>query len=189
MEVLKDQGMQGIRDLSKQMKRDRRDRPKTVLKLNKSVYGVPDAGQAFSMFLQGLHKQKCGLSQSEMDPCIFFRITKEAIALAGVLVPPNRVVQVSIAASQRSGTDSTDLNKFRPQRHLEKETKVTLLPFGGGERVCLGKSLSELEIRLLTVGLLKNIHLSLFPNQNLTLKLIPSPSPEDELLVEASPLI
>ena len=77
MEVLKDQGMQGIRDLSKQMKRDRRDRPKTVLKLNKSVYGVPDAGQAFSMFLQGLHKQKCGLTQSEMDPCIFFRITKD----------------------------------------------------------------------------------------------------------------
>jgi hypothetical protein len=49
--------------------------------------------------------------------------------------------------------------------------------------------LAELEIRLLTVGLLKNIHLSLLPNQNLTLKLIPSPSPEDELLVEASPLI
>ena len=119
----------------------------------------------------------------------FFRISKEAIALAGVLVPPNRVVQVSITASQRSGTDSTDLNKFRPQRHLEKEIKVTMLPFGGGERVCLGKSLAELEIRLLAVGLLKNIQLSLHPNQNLTLKLIPSPSPEDELLVEASPLI
>jgi hypothetical protein len=79
MEVMKDQGMQGIRDLSKQMKRDRRDRPKTVLKLNKSVYGIPDAGQAFSMFLQGLHKQKCGLlvTQSEMDPCIFFRISTD----------------------------------------------------------------------------------------------------------------
>jgi hypothetical protein len=76
MEVRKDQGMQGIRDLSKQMKRDRRDRPKIVLKLNKSVYGVPDAGQVFSMFFQGLHKKNCGLTQSEMDPCIFFRITK-----------------------------------------------------------------------------------------------------------------
>ncbi len=57
MEVLKAQGVQGIRDLSKQMKRDRRDRPKTVPKLNKSVYGIPDAGQAFTMFLQGLHKK------------------------------------------------------------------------------------------------------------------------------------
>ena len=77
MQVLKEQGGQGIRDLAKQMKRDRRDRPKTVLKLNKSVYGIPDAGQAFSMFIQGLHKQKCGLLQSEMDPCIFYKITQD----------------------------------------------------------------------------------------------------------------
>ena len=76
MQVLKEQGVQGIRDLAKQMKRDRRDRQKTVLKLNKSVYGIPDAGQAFSMFIQGLHKQKCGLSQSEMDPCIFYKIVR-----------------------------------------------------------------------------------------------------------------
>ena len=77
MTVLKEEGIQGIRELSKQMKRDRRDRPKTVLKLNKSVYGIPDAGQAFSMFIQGLHKQKCGLEQSEMDPCIFYKIVKD----------------------------------------------------------------------------------------------------------------
>ena len=69
--------MRGIQELSKQMKRDRRDRPKTVLKLNKSVYGIPDAGQAFSMFIQGLHKQKCGLMQSEMDPCIFYKVIKD----------------------------------------------------------------------------------------------------------------
>jgi hypothetical protein len=76
MQVQKEQGGQGIKDLAKQMKRDRRDCPKTVLKLNKSVYGIPDAGQAFSMFIQGLHKQKCGLMQSEMDPCIFYKIDR-----------------------------------------------------------------------------------------------------------------
>jgi hypothetical protein len=37
MTVLKEDGIQGIRELSNQMKRDRRDRPKNVLKLNKSV--------------------------------------------------------------------------------------------------------------------------------------------------------
>ena len=77
MTVLKEQGMQGIQELSRAMKRDRRDRPKSVLKLNKSVYGIPDAGQAFSMFVQGLHKQKCGMMQSEMDPCIFYKIIKD----------------------------------------------------------------------------------------------------------------
>jgi len=36
---------------------------------------------------------------------------------------------------------------FRPQRHLSGTCTVHL-PVGGGERVCLGKALAELEIRL-----------------------------------------
>jgi cytochrome P450 len=113
----------------------------------------------------------------------FFRRTREPIALAGVLVPADRVVQVSIAASQRHGTDPDDLGAFRPKRHLDGDETVTLLPFGGGERVCLGKALAELEVRLLAVGLLKQLTLELEPHQDLTLKVIPSPSPKDGLLV------
>ena len=113
----------------------------------------------------------------------FFRRTREPIALAGVLVPADRVVQVSIAASQRHGADPEDLAVFRPQRHLVGDATATLLPFGGGERVCLGKALAELEIRLLTVGLLKRLTLELEPDQDLTLRVIPSPSPKDGLLV------
>jgi len=117
----------------------------------------------------------------------FFRITREPIALAGVLVPADRVVQVSIAASQRHGDDTEDLALFRPQRHLAGDTTVTLLPYGGGERACLGKALAELEIRLLAVGLLKQLTLELKPDQDLTLKIIPSPSPADGLQVRAFP--
>ena len=117
----------------------------------------------------------------------FFRITREPIALAGVLVPADRVVQVSIAASQRYGDDTEDLALFRPQRHLAGDTTVTLLPYGGGDRVCLGKALAELEIRLLAVGLLKQLTLELKPDQDLTLKVIPSPSPADGLQVRACP--
>jgi cytochrome P450 len=113
----------------------------------------------------------------------FFRRTREPIALAGVLVPADRVVQVSITASQRHGADPGDLAAFRPQRHLEQDTKVFLLPYGGGERVCLGKALAELDIRLLAVGLLKQLSLALEPDQDLTLMVIPSPSPKDGLLV------
>ena len=116
----------------------------------------------------------------------FFRRTREPIALAGVLVPADRVVQVSIAASQRHGADLEDLALFRPQRHLSGDTEATLLPYGGGDRVCLGKALAELEIRLLAVGLLKQLTLELEADQNLTLRVIPSPSPADGLLVRAS---
>jgi cytochrome P450 len=113
----------------------------------------------------------------------FFRRTREPIALAGVLVPADRVVQVSIAASQRHGPDQEDLALFRPQRHLAGGSTATLLPYGGGERVCLGKALAELEIRLLAVGLLKQLTLELQGGQDLTLRVIPSPSPADGLLV------
>ncbi len=116
----------------------------------------------------------------------FFRRTREPIALAGVLVPAERVVQVSISASQRHGADPEDLAAFRPQRHLEGAEPVTLLPFGGGERVCLGKALAELEIRLLAVGLLKQLSLALEPDQDLTLVVIPSPTPKQGLRVRAS---
>lgn len=98
-------------------------------------------------------------------------------------MPAERVVQVSLTASHRHGANPEDLAAFRPQRHLGGAEPVTLLPYGGGERVCLGKALAELDIRLLAVGLLKQLGLALEPDQDLTLLVIPSPSPKDGLLV------
>ena len=123
----------------------------------------------------------------------FFRRTTKDLVLDGVLVPAGRVVQVALAASNRlssgagGAAGSDDLEQFRPERHLNGESGLTLLPFGGGERVCLGKALAELEIRLMAVGLLRPLTLSLEPNQDLSLQLIPSPSPRGGLLVRAEP--
>ncbi|MCS5691910.1 cytochrome P450 [Cyanobium sp. FGCU-6] len=116
----------------------------------------------------------------------FFRRTREPVSLAGVAVPADRVVQLSIAATHRHGAASEDLEAFRPQRHLGGGTTATLLPFGGGERVCLGKALAELEIRLLAVGVLRRLALTLEPGQDLTLAVIPSPAPKDGLRVRAA---
>ena len=112
----------------------------------------------------------------------FFRRTKKSIILDDIVVPDNRVVQVALIASNRHGI--VDLDIFRPQRHLENECSLNLMPFGGGERVCLGKSLAELEIRLMVVGLFRKLQLEVIPNQDLTLRQIPSPSPRDGLLVK-----
>lgn len=127
----------------------------------------------------------------------FFRRTTRDLVLDGVLVPAGRVVQVALAASNRTsaGTDGgadesadgDELEQFRPERHLSGANGLTLLPFGGGERVCLGKALAELEIRLMAVGLLRQLTLRLEPDQDLSLQLIPSPSPRGGLLVRAEP--
>ena len=114
----------------------------------------------------------------------FFRRSLAPIALAGVAIPQGSVVQVVL--SPASDNDDADLAAFRPQRHLDGSFGQTLLPFGGGERVCLGKALAELEIRLMAVGLLKAVELKLQPDQDLALQLIPSPTPKDGLLVQAS---
>ena len=63
-------------------------------------------------------------------------------------VPADRVVQVSLAARHRHGS-------------------------GGGERVCLGKALAELKIRLLAVGELRQLTLVLEPDQDLSLQECP----------------
>ena len=114
----------------------------------------------------------------------FFRRNRQAVQLGEVEVPEDRVIQVVLSSSTHA--DADDLEQFRPQRHLDGSFKQTLLPFGGGERVCLGKALAELEIRLMAVGLLRTLKLELEPNQDLSLQLIPSPTPRDGLLVTAT---
>ncbi len=122
----------------------------------------------------------------------FFRLTTKELILDGVVVPAGRVVQVALAASNRYQTNSNgvvvdqdDLEQFKPQRFMGTQISICLLPFGGGERVCLGKALAELEIRLMAVGLLKQLKLELLPEQNLTMQLVPSPSPKGGLVVKA----
>ena len=114
----------------------------------------------------------------------FFRRSLASISLAGVAIPQDSVIQVVL--SPTSANDDAELATFRPQRHLDGSFGQTLLPFGGGERVCLGKALAELEIRLMAVGLLQAVELQLQPDQDLALQLIPSPTPKDGLLVQAA---
>jgi hypothetical protein len=115
----------------------------------------------------------------------FFRRSLRKIELAGVEVPENSVVQVALSPSGQA--DNSDLANFRPQRHLDGSFDQTLLPFGGGERVCLGKALADLEIRLMVVGLLQKVKLQLEPEQDLSLQLVPSPTPRSGLMVRATP--
>ncbi len=74
LEVLKSDGMKGIKDFSKRLRNEKRIGPSLVLELKCSVYGIPDAGQSFSMFMQSLHLKHCGMVQSDLDPCMYYKI-------------------------------------------------------------------------------------------------------------------
>ena len=94
----------------------------------------------------------------------FFRRSLRPVQLAEVDVPENSVTQLVLTPSHPA--DATDLATFRPQRHLDDLFEQTLLPFGDGQRVCLGKALSQLEIRLMAMGLLSRLKLELLPDQD-----------------------
>ena len=74
LKIKKNQGIKGIKEFSRNQKKERRWKPEVVLELKSSTYGIPDAGQAFAMFMQGLHIKKCGLTQCEVDPSIYYKI-------------------------------------------------------------------------------------------------------------------
>ena len=77
LKIKAEKGMKGVKDFSRNLKKERRWTRDVVLELKKSVYGIPDAGQAFAMFMQGMHIKKCRLTQCEVDPAIYYRIEEE----------------------------------------------------------------------------------------------------------------
>ena len=79
LKILKEKGIKDVKEFARQLKKDRRWKHDKVLELKRSVYGIPDAGQAFAMFMQGMHIKKCGLTQCEVDPVIYYRIEEAAI--------------------------------------------------------------------------------------------------------------
>ena len=66
-----------VKELSRKVKRESRQQPKTVLKINSAVYGIGDAGQAFWMFMQSMHLKKLGMTQCQTDPTIFYKYKYE----------------------------------------------------------------------------------------------------------------
>ncbi len=87
--------MKGIKEFSGRMKKDRRWKPEVVLELKSSTYGIPDAGQAFAMFMQGLHIKKCGLIQSEVDPSIYYKIEEHSTADSKEKVVRNFLIAIT----------------------------------------------------------------------------------------------
>lgn len=64
-------------------------------------------------------------------------------------------------------------DRFRPERWLDPAMKslptFAYFPFGGGERMCIGKSFALMEAQLLLATIVQRYHLDLAPGQQITL--------------------
>ncbi len=64
-------------------------------------------------------------------------------------------------------------DQFRPERWLDPAMRslptYAYFPFGGGERMCIGKSFALMEAQLLLASIVQRYHLDLVPGQNIVL--------------------
>jgi cytochrome P450 family 135 len=81
------------------------------------------------------------------------------LELGGYHLPTGTVVAASIAAVHHSPAIYPDPLRFSPERFLERPVPYTFIPFGGGERRCIGAGFAMMEIRTVLQTVLQRIDL------------------------------
>jgi cytochrome P450 len=92
------------------------------------------------------------------------RIALKATRLAGFEIPEGSRVFLSLYLIHRHPQFWQEANRFRPERFLDTAQPKAYIPFGLGERYCLGKNLAMLQGQLLLAMIVKHFYFSLAPD-------------------------
>ena len=95
-------------------------------------------------------------------PVLFPRITKSSVAIAGYKFDPETTLMPSIYLVHYREDLYPNPQHFKPERFFEREYLPSeYLPFGGGNRRCLGYALAQLEMKLVLATILSQYQLAL----------------------------
>jgi unspecific monooxygenase len=101
-------------------------------------------------------------------PAIFPRIPKSAMEIAGRKYDAETVLLPSIYLVHYREDLYPNPEQFKPERFLERQySPAEYLPFGGGNRRCLGYALAQLEMKLVLARILSRCELALLETQPL----------------------
>ncbi len=90
----------------------------------------------------------------------FARQAKEPVSLLGYDLEAGTVVVGSIYLAHRRPDIYSEPEKFRPERFLERQfSPYEFIPFGGGNRRCIGVALAQFEMKLVLATILSEIKL------------------------------
>jgi cytochrome P450 len=100
-------------------------------------------------------------------------------------VPRGAYVNYCSWASHRIPEVFPDPEAFIPER-FERERKAQLprgayVPFGGGQRVCIGKRFGQTEVKLVATMLLQRLRFDALPGRTMTIRQMPTLSPKGGL--------
>ncbi|HSR95256.1 MAG TPA: cytochrome P450 [Solirubrobacterales bacterium] len=103
----------------------------------------------------------------------------------GYTVPRGAYVNYCSWASHRIPEVFPDPEAFIPER-FARERKAALprgayVPFGGGQRICIGKRFGQTEVKLVATMLLQRLRLDALPGRTMTVRQMPTLSPKGGL--------
>ncbi len=99
------------------------------------------------------------------------RQTKQAVELQGYHLEEGTIVQGSIYLTHQREDLYPEPKKFKPERFLERKfSPYEYLPFGGGQRRCIGMALAEFEMKLVLATLMSNFEMVLAENRPVKLQ-------------------
>ncbi|MEM9007648.1 MAG: cytochrome P450 [Cyanobacteria bacterium P01_F01_bin.86] len=116
-----------------------------------------------------------------------FRKVLQTCEINGYQIPEGWTVLYGINQTHLNPQAYPQPDAFRPERFATEasgiQSKYGYVPFGGGIRECLGKEFARLEMKLFAVHLLRHYTWELLPDQDLSMVVVPTPHPRDNLRV------
>lgn len=92
----------------------------------------------------------------------FPRIVKQPIEIAGYALEPGTFVMPSIYLAHHRAAVYPEPQQFRPERFLERQfSPYEYLPFGGGDRRCIGSAFALFEMKLVLFELVSHLDLAI----------------------------
>ena len=93
------------------------------------------------------------------------RLVKAPLSIAGYKFEPGTILTPCIYLTHHREDLYPDSQQFKPERFLEKQfSPAEYLPFGGGNRRCIGMAFALLEMKLVLATVLSNWNLELAEN-------------------------
>jgi cytochrome P450 len=92
----------------------------------------------------------------------FPRVVKQPLEIAGYALEPGTLIIPSIYLAHHRPAVYPEPKQFRPERFLERQfSPYEYLPFGGGDRRCIGSAFALFEMKLVLFELVSQLELAL----------------------------
>lgn len=132
--------------------------PEIQKKLREELHIIEADGNLFSN-LNSVKYLDCVIKETlrMYNPVIInLRTTEEEIKFGEYIIPKDTEILIDTVSIHKDENYWKDPYVFDPERFNQSFPENVFMPFGGGRRICIGKSFSMMEMKVITWYLLKN---------------------------------